>query len=405
MSRIHAGPHPPTRLAAVHIAHRVRFRIQWLISWSGLFSAFLAASTTAHGRAFPSGVGWPKGATLEVYVQNIDADGANSRQQIVANGIKRWQNELARGYTINVHLGDPPQQAPENLIHFKWADPGTTMGDKKLTRTGALTRIKTDDPKKPTKIVTAEGIFSNQITAGATLANTGMHEFTHALGLADDIYGRVTNTAVQVGGVMAFNERDKKEIATLYGKNQPQNAPNSDQILLSDPPQLPRGRVEMLSDLGGQYDYRVSFEGDETEIVDVVTFFIDPALVTGAVPPAGWLYLDPVEVAALGIDAPYFQDYMDDGFADPAPWEALNYIAFRATEEQYDLSLSNPELNFSIFTSNVETGFINVFAGNEHQQVPGPVPEPSALLLLALGAAGVYSGCTHRRRNHFASVN
>lgn len=331
--------------------------------------------------AFPGNSRWPAGSTINVFVQNIDPAGANSRQRLFADGLERWAPEFDRGYTIHVNLGDPPDPPPANLVRFTWADPGTRLNGLEL---GALGAISTSSWRRNAQtgdrdIFAGQGIISNRWTTGTppereTLRNLAMHEMTHILGLADDANGRVTNTNVQVGGVMTFNDRDRQEIASLYGRRpQPPDLSN-----------VPRGYLERTNAGTGRYDYRATFEGDSSEIIDVITFDIDPSLVTNVVAPAGWLYMDPAEVALYGPAYSFFSDYMEDGTNVPAPWEHLDYLTFRSSAPLYDLSTSNPVLDFSLFTVNDLLGSISAHAGGSAQWLPGPVPEPGTLALLAL---------------------
>lgn len=344
-----------------------------------------AATLASHVLAspFPGNSRWPAWSTINIFVQNIDPAGPNSRQQLFADGLGRWAAELGRGYTINVNLGDPPTPPPANLVRFTWADPGTRLNGFELTALGAISTStwRRNAQTGDRDIFTGAGIISNRWTTGTgpereTLRNLGMHEMTHILGLADDANGRVTNTNVQLGGVMAFNNRDRQEIAALYGRR-PQDGGGLANI--------PRGRLERMNSGVGRYDYRASFEGDSNEIIDVITFDIDPNLVTGVQAPEGWLYMDPAEVALLGPAYPFFDEYMEDGTTVPAPWEALDYLTFRSAGPPYDLSTTRPELDFSIFTVNDIPGFIFAHAGGDTQTLSGPVPEPGTLMLLSLG--------------------
>lgn len=351
-------------------------------TWAVVSLTAAATVPTVLASAFPGNSRWPAGSTINIYVQNIDPAGANSRQRLFADGLERWPAELNRGYTINVNLGDPPDPPPANLVRFTWADPGTKLNGLELTALGAISSStwRKNAQTGDRDIFAGQGIISNRWTTGTppereTLRNLGMHEMTHILGLADDAHGRVTNTNVQLGGVMAFNDRDRQEIATLYGRK-PQHPDLSN---------VPRGYLERTNAGTGRYDYRATFEGDSSEIIDVITFDIDPSLVTGVVAPAGWLYMDPEEVALYGPTYSFFIDYMEDGTNDPAPWEHLDYLTFRSSAPMYDLSTSNPLLDFSIFTTNDLLGTINAHAGGGAQWIPGPVPEPGTFVLLALG--------------------
>ncbi len=349
--------------------------------------AFCMDHMEALAKAFPAGVGWPIGSTLEVYIEAIDPPNMiNNRQSRIAEGIMRWEDELGPRLKFNIHFGPPPNPPPQNLVHFKWRRPGTIVKGRRITETNAVTGITVDNIRKPTRIVRADGFISSAARPSLAMANLGMHEFTHAIGLADDNRGKVTDTFIDSFNATQFNAQDRREIATLYGRKPAQQQVN---LNLSGPATsasviLPRGRVELLDFSGGEFDYQISFEGDATEIVDVMTFFVHPRLVDRVVPPTGWIYLDPLEVAALGPDAPYFDGYMEDSFTNPAPWERLPYITMQSTGAEFDLSLTNPVLNVSIIAPSAKTGLINVFAGNTHQTVLGVVPEPSGLGLLVV---------------------
>ncbi len=163
---------------------------------------------------------WPAGATINVWIQNIDPEGDDSRQKLFADGINRWPATFDRGYTINVNLGNPPANTP-NLVRFTWVPPGTKRGGLKLAPLGGITGAEVDVATN--QITGGQGIIDNTVPNGTAaqrqfIANLGMHEFTHALGLADDRNGVVTNSKIAPTGVMAFNARDLAEITLLYGR-------------------------------------------------------------------------------------------------------------------------------------------------------------------------------------------
>jgi hypothetical protein len=351
---------------------------------------------SAWAKAFPYGVGWPRLSKLEVYIEAIDPmDRPNSRQSRFAEGIMRWQAWLGQAFTINIHFGSPPDPPPENLVHFRWRVPGTMIKGRTINQSNAITGITYDNEKKPTKIVRSDGYISSAFPAGLGMVNLGTHEFTHVMGLADDPGGSVTCSSFVVTQLTPLTDPDKQEIWSVYKPRRAMGMANEggdDEALLDEPGVL-RGRVDLLGSAGGRYDYHVTFEGEDDEIVDVMTFFIEPSLVTEVIPPPGWIYLDPVELAALGADHPYFDDYMDHSFTDPAPWESLHYITMQSTAPEYNLSTSNPQFDVTIVAPGATSGLINVFAGTEHQQVVGPVPEPSTLVLSA-----VLLACCGRRR-------
>ncbi len=139
-------------------------------------------------------------------------------------------------------------------------------------------------------------------------------------------------------------------------------------------------------------------EGLADELVDVITLDIDPALVLGVVPPPGWDFLDPDDVLLLGPDAPFFDNYMEDGFINPPPWEVLDYLTFKSTDPQFDLTQTNSSFEIQV-TANptARLGQIEVWSGGSAQLVIGPVPEPSTALLLTLGMLGWWA-LTRRRR-------
>jgi hypothetical protein len=343
---------------------------------------------------------WPAGATINVWIQNIDPQGPNSRQQLFADGINRWAAELDRGYTINVNLGDPPS-GTNNLVKFTWAAPGTALSDPNLILNGndGITEASSDG----TKIVSARGIIDNTLTTNSPsereyIRNLGMHEFTHALGLADDTNGRVTNHEVQNdGNAMQFNDQDRAEITQLYGR------PSGGG---------PKGIVQRINAGGGtgMYIYDYNFEGDRNEHVSLITLHIDPELVRDVKSPEGWLFLDPRYPTHYQIE-PYYKGYMEDGTTNPSPWsltDPVNYLAFRSSGPQYNLTLDNPYLTITVFTENDMVGQITTWSGIDLQWVDGPVRRsvvtPSVsqwgLIILAalLLAAGTIAIVRRRQR-------
>jgi hypothetical protein len=203
------------------------------------------------------------------------------------------------------------------------------------------------------------------------IRNLGAHEFGHVLGLADDPQASVMN--VEIGsGNRPFSDRDRQEITALYGRRTAR-LPQEITALATSLSSVPRGRIELRRFERGRYDYHISFEGITGELIDVITLFVNPSLVTGALAPDGWLFMDPIDVQLLGPDAPYFRDYMVDGTDIPAPWETLTYLAFRSPSLPADLRTERPELDFTIFTKNDTVGSIAAIAGGDIQSITGPV--------------------------------
>lgn len=321
---------------------------------------------------------WPAASTINVWVQNIDTAGLNSRQQLFADGISRWAAELDRGYTINVNVGDPPA-GTTNLVRFTWAAPGTTF--RGFTLDGNQGAAGPNPNATNTAIASAEGVISNTLPATTAaqrefVRNLGMHEFTHALGLADDAAGTVTNHLVRNdGAAMTFNERDRTEITTLY---------------LRPAGGGPRGQATRQNAGGGTgtYIYDYNFEGLASEHIPLITLGIDPKLVTSVDVPTGWLFLNPNSSSTHDPNAPFYQDYMVDGTPVPEPWsiiEPLDYLAFRSISPLFDLTTLNQLLTFTVHASGDRVGTINTWAGLSDQQLEGPIPEPATIALLGAG--------------------
>ena len=324
---------------------------------------------------FPPGtIRWPAGATIHVWIQNIDPEGDNSRQKLIAEGIERWGNLLGRGYTIVIHFGEPPEGAT-NVVHFTWVDPGTSLpGDEspspeEINGNDGLTECRTGADGN---IASGAGILDNTLPTNSGLAreyirNLGMHEFTHALGLADDPNGVVTNHLIQNDGEpMEANPTDVAEITQLYGA-------------VAAPNLRPRANGQRRNQGGGtgQYTYDFTFDGQESEHVTIISLDIEPQLVTSVTVPDGWVYLDPDSPSSYDRTSPFYDDYMEDCIVVPVPdpvYNRIDSLIFRSTNPDAALTTIHPTVTFVIETEFDIVGTITCPAGDGILLLEGPVP-------------------------------
>lgn len=348
---------------------------------------------------------FPRGSKLEVCIEQDP--NAQGRDKLLEEGILRWNATLAP-YQIMIKTAivpkaqlPPPGGTPggkDNKIIYRWVGSGQ-LGQMEVgpgKNNGAGQPIASKDGKK---LVGGQAIVQQNLPANTeaqknTLRNVGEHEFAHVLGLADDGRGDVTDH-VQTGDVRDHNERDKKELRSLYG------------TVNTGGTKTPQGKVEKTGGGAGEgfYQYRLTFQPanavpdpDDPEHIDFMTFGISPQFVTGLTLPPGWIGLIPT--ASLSITDPFFAEgYMVDGAPSPAPWEpgaAPQFVPLRTSMAEalldglppaFDpaLSLEQPSFELTVFAPGASEGRIEVWAGGELQTVPGPVPEPSTLLLWASG--------------------
>jgi hypothetical protein len=342
---------------------------------------------------------FPKNSTINVYIKKDPKH--KGRDGLVKEGVERWKKTLAdRMVTLNVNIGDVPA-GTENAVPYTWEEDGFTSGEDKLgTGEGehdGIGTTKTDGDK----LTGGSAHLRNDLPADTQaekdlLKNLGEHELTHVLGLADDDAGVVTNHN-QTSDARTYNDQDKKEINLLYatantgGTGKPQGAATN----------TGGGSTLAFFQYTFQFDpANVIADPDDPEHVSLITFDIDPDLITGIDLPEGWIAL--IGDGSVDRNDPFFDGYMVDGFGEPAPWDPdqlMTYISLRSLTAESALSLTNPEL-FILFHTipNVLQGPIELWAGAELQTVSGPqpVPEPGTLALVSLGVLGMGS---LRRKN------
>jgi len=366
---------------------------------------------------------FPKGATLDVCIQ-ADPDGLG-RSQLLKEGIQKWKKRLAaRGIGLTVKVLEPGDPLPkpggttggqDNKIVVRWAGTGLLPNGMQIgpgVHQGAGQPIAA---KGGEKLVGGEAVVWTGLptpsddTKKHLLRNVGEHEFGHILGLAHEANGAVMKP-VQTGDVRNFadNNPDKREFNELYGTKKTGGA------------KQPQGKVEKIGGGAGMgfFQYRVEFEPanavadpDDPEHVAFMTFGVRPSLVSGLALPSGWVGLIPA--GPVLISDPFFttDDYMTNAAPNPTPWEpgpAPRFIALRtsAAEAALDglppdfdpaLSLDNPSVELTIFSSARAERARSVWAGGELQSVSGPfVPEPSSVLLFGSGLLGL-AGWRRRR--------
>ena len=220
----------------------------------------------------------------------------------------------------------------------------------------------------------------------------------HALGMADDPNGDVTNHSRDPMLPQHMNKRDYEEFNSLYGTAN------------TDGAKVPTGKVtNPLIQNPNQLRYKFDFEPanatvdpEDPEHVASINLLIDPYLVQSVTPPPGWIAIVPNGTPAE--NDPYFTDdeYMLDGAFSPPPWSnaaAPHFIALRLSDAETvrdglpvgtaALSLDNPSFEVTIQTvPGVPLGNIQVWAGGEFQTVLGPVPEPATAVMLILATVG-----------------
>jgi len=321
-----------------------------------------------------------------------DPVAGGTRQNDLKDGIMRWQSELQnRGITINVQTGDPPPDTP-NLVRVRFVDPNSTGKDSSGDQNAA--QAGTRDSKKPNgragRILSGFVDIANNVSGPDFIKNLGAHEFTHALGLADEPTEpgkphNVMDHEVDATGSTGFTASDKAELNSVYANVSGQ---------------FPRGKVTgMVEPIlnGFHYDYHVSWLGGPTiPFVQIGTngrpvsdiragaFLVDGTSAL-ATTPDGFFLFDPRQPASA---AGYLEDVP---FTALAPDQPLGFLTFVNTKSP--LGPLRTSFDFS-FDSPVGPGTVLTYASGENFFfVVGPhgVPDPSSTLtLLSLGTLGLF---------------
>ena len=76
---------------------------------------------------------WNNGDTINVFIEADPDTTPPDRSALLREGMLRWQAEMAaRGITVNVTVGDPPDPQPSGTVTCTYEPSGTTQGDHTL---------------------------------------------------------------------------------------------------------------------------------------------------------------------------------------------------------------------------------------------------------------------------------
>jgi hypothetical protein len=337
--------------------------------------------------------GWNQGDTINVFIEADPDTTPPDRSALLREGMLRWQAQMAaRGVTVNVTVGDPPNPPPAGTVSCTYEPSGTTRGDHTLgTGPGQDDGIGSCTGNPDDGITGGEIVIRDDIPAGTAaqqeyLRNLGQHEMTHVLGLADDASGEVTSHT-QDSNPNSFNDTDSSEVGMLYP------------LLAQDAPQG-QGNTNASID-PNLYDWDFIYTGPPEGHVALITMNVAAELIVDVIPPPGWIVLNPADPLHKDLHGyPFYHDYMEDGFPGLPPWD-VNYtapLAFRPLFAGEALSVFNPVVHITLITRNAKRGEMTAWAGGSVQVIEGPVSASEiptvnewGLLLIAvlLLAAGV----------------
>lgn len=349
----------------------------------------LAGATPAAATPFNYGEGvaplrWPANKTISIFIEADPVATPPDCSALLAAGMMRWAAVMApRGITITVTVGEPPDPPPTNVVRCTYEADGThhpndpkgegpALGDENdgiggcsgpaggnidsgaiIVRTDLWAASGTDAMGNPNGLTDVE--------REEYIRNLGAHEITHVLGLADDAAGSVTNHLQNGTGPAPFNDRDRREINTLYpllGQQAPrahgQRQPNPDPNF---------------------HNYNFQYQGLPNDHVPLITLDIPAHLIVQVNAPPGWVVLNPADPNRTNRNHPFYQNFLEDGRPSPAPYDAAATpaLALRAVGLNPGLTTSNPTFGFVVITQGAELGTIPVWAGGQVQALPGPV--------------------------------
>lgn len=306
---------------------------------------------------------WPNNTVIHVYIPD-DPDGLN-RHVDLANGIREWNNRATlqnRGITIQTHRGAPPPGAT-NAVTVEWVtgtvDTNLGQGGPSYTTDGGNTA---DDGRIRVSRDTAQ--VTNQMAR-----NLGIHETGHVLGL-DDVAtaGAAMNPNFTRNDVLNIGAADDRELGAVYAAN------------------VNNTQAQIMPQITQEFDYfRYAYALDWISGQELALFQVSTsgAQLFDFVVPSGWEVGKP-----MGNDVILVQDnlYLDVGSiygyktGDP-------FVSFVLADDHSYLGPNYPHLEFG-FSSFAPSGGAKAFL-NGSSDTLGPVPEPSTLLLLGSGLAGI----------------
>jgi hypothetical protein len=311
--------------------------------------------------------GWNNGDTINVFIEPDPDPNPPDRSALLREGMLRWQGEMAaRGVTVNVTVGNPPDPPPAGTVPVTYEPSGTTRGDHTLgTGPGQDDGIGSCSGNPDDGITGGEIIIRDDIPAGTAaqqeyLRNLGQHEMTHVLGLADDDDGEVTNH-LQDSTPNNYNDTDSLELETLYP-------------VISGEAAQGQGNTNAFID-PNVYDWDFVFTGLPDQHVALITMNVPAEVIVDVIPPPGWAVLNPADPLHKSLDYPYYENYMEDCAPSMPPWDPgyTAPLAFRPLFAGEALSVHNPVVHITLITQNAERGDMTAWAGGEVQVIEGPV--------------------------------
>lgn len=224
---------------------------------------------------------WPDNTTIHVYLPTPPTPPGSCANDHAKAGIMRWAAALAqRGITIQFHDNQSPPAGATNAVGVSWVAPGTFGG----TDQGEGGANAVDVPGG-TAINGGYIKIEKDEACGEGMRNLFMHEFGHALGLADDetAPGQPHNAMDPdvLDPPQGFSPRDSSEMRSLYG------------CFSVAPPHFSKGALTQSVTLIGdpptfRYEYVIEWlAGPEIPSFDVTLGGLPSGVAVVALPP-GW---------------------------------------------------------------------------------------------------------------------